>query len=599
MINSTKLKSGLALESPEWQELVSRSPYLGAFFGNLESFMESAKGIEKLRELILDLAVRGNLINQDTDEFAEELLTDIETCKAKLVASGNLKKSKSRNPIERKILPFMIPANWSLVPLGDIAILETGKRMKGGARSKGVISIGGEHLKPDGSVDYSVPRYVSDSFFASMKTGKVSLDDTLMVKDGATTGKTSFVACLPEGNKAAINEHVFLVRTFSPIDKRFAYFFIRALVKYFVLKKLSGIIGGIKRDVLLDLPIPLPPLAEQKRIVAKVDSLMSLCDKLETQRQAKQEVRKQARRSVLARLTSAPAKSEDSSGETLAGAWRRLSDHFELLLDQPESVPEIRQSILQLAVQGKLVEQDRSYEPIQNKLKLIAADNLNAKNGRPAPSILESNETPFEVPTSWSWVPLGELLEPERSISYGVIKLGREPKTGGVTCLRCSDVRYRVVTFDRARRIEKELSEEYSRTILRGGELLMNIRGTLGGCGIVPPECRGFNIAREIAVIPLSKHINNKFLLDVISSPFIQQATIGSLRGIAYKGLNLGLLRKFTIPLPPKAEQERIVSKVASLMSVCDKLEARLQSRQSSTDSLLASLIHQILESDQ
>jgi type I restriction enzyme S subunit len=464
--------------------------------------------------------------------------------------------------------------------------------MKGGARSEGIISLGGEHLRPDGNVDYSVPRYVSQEFYAEMKTGRIELHDCLMVKDGATTGKTAFVDHVPDNGMAAINEHVFLVRSFGPLDKNLVYLFVRALVAHFVLHQSSGIIGGIKREVLLDFPFPLPPLSEQRRIVSKVDGLMSLCDELESRGSERVRLRDRASRSCLDRLVSSRTRRD------LSSAWQRLSDHFEVLYDTPETLAHLRQSILQLAVQGKLVPQDPNDEPIERVVESILEDksSSNGKRRSRRAKLVETDAVPFELPSSWVWAKLGDLLEPERDISYGVIKLGSEPKTGGVTTLRCSDVLYRTIRTDRARKITEELSNEYSRTILRGGEILMNIRGTLGGCGIVPPECKGFNIAREVAVIPISKRLNTRFILDVISSPHIQDATQESLRGIAYKGLNLGLLREFAIPLPPLAEQKRIVAKVDQLLSQCDELSARLRERQSATQQLLTATIQYLLE---
>ena len=119
-----------------------------------------------------------------------------------------------------------------------------------------------------------------------------------------------------------------------------------------------------------------------------------------------------------------------------------------------------------------------------------------------------------------------------------------------------------------ARSVHPDISAKYKRTILQGGELLMNIRGTLGGCAVVRKELKGYNIAREVALIPLVKEIESRFILNVISSPYIQINTMQNLRGIAYKGLNLNILKNFLIPIPPLAEQKRIVAKVDELMTI-------------------------------
>ena len=105
----------------------------------------------------------------------------------------------------------------------------------------------------------------------------------------------------------------------------------------------------------------------------------------------------------------------------------------------------------------------------------------------------------------------------------------------------------------------------------------MIIRGTLGGCALVPGRLAGCNIAREVAVIPLTQHVLSRFVLDVISSPYFERITEDSLRGIAYRGLNLGFLRGFPVPLPPLAEQHRIVARVDELMALCDELENGLR----------------------
>ena len=171
--------------------------------------------------------------------------------------------------------------------------------------------------------------------------------------------------------------------------------------------------------------------------------------------------------------------------------------------------------------------------------------------------------------------------------------MGIEPRMGGVKTLRCSDVKYRKIDLTNVRMVSKEISQKYKRTILKGHEILINIRGTLGGCCIAPEEIEGYNIAREIAMVPILKQIESRYVLDVLSSPYIQKTTFDSLRGIAYKGLNLNLLTSFLIPLPSLAEQKRIVSKVDQLMHLCDELETRLNQSKKDSEMLMRAVLHE------
>ncbi len=238
-----------------------------------------------------------------------------------------------------------------------------------------------------------------------------------------------------------------------------------------------------------------------------------------------------------------------------------------------ELIISLRQSLLNQAITGVLsIQKPNEYVNIISKSDI---DNI-----------------PFTIPSNWKWLKLKDILDENKDITYGIVKMGLEP-SDGVCALRCSDIQYRYIKRDGIRFVTKEVSNQYSRTILTGNghEILMNIRGTLGGCALVPPEMAGYNIAREIALIPLNNKINSRYILDVLSSPYIQQTTFANLRGIAYKGLNLSLLRDFLIPVPPKEEQERIVRKVDELMQLCDKLENENNNAQKASSDLLQAIM--------
>ena len=231
---------------------------------------------------------------------------------------------------------------------------------------------------------------------------------------------------------------------------------------------------------------------------------------------------------------------------------------------------QLKSSILQLAIQGKLVPQDLNDEPASELLKRIKAAKV-AKKAKPLQPITD-DEKPFSIPDSWEWVRLACLVEDGRDITYGIIKLGKEDPTG-VNVLRCSDVKPGWIDLSNVRTVTQELSNEYKRTILKGGEVLLNIRGTLGGCAVAEDEVIGYNVAREVAVVPLSSQIDPWYIAYLVLSKYFIDFTTSNLHGIAYKGLNIEILSALPVPLPPLAEQKRIVAKVEALFKYVDESE--------------------------
>lgn len=234
---------------------------------------------------------------------------------------------------------------------------------------------------------------------------------------------------------------------------------------------------------------------------------------------------------------------------------------------------QLKASILQLAISGKLVPQDSNDEPASELLKKISAakNAKGAKKSKPLPPI-DDDEKPFPIPDSWEWVRLGDLTDGGRCITYGIVKLGKEDSQG-VKVLRCSDVKPGLLDLSGVRTVTSELSNEYKRTILSGGEVLINVRGTLGGCAVASSSVIGFNIAREVAMIPLCKMLEPKYFMFLLLSNYFTGFTHDNLHGIAYKGLNIEILTAFPVPLPPLAEQKRIVVKIEALFKHVDDCE--------------------------
>ena len=315
--------------------------------------------------------------------------------------------------------------------------------------------------------------------------------------------------------------------------------------------------GGIKTEIkpkhILPLEIDLPHITEQKQILSHFESV-----------------------------------------ETEDADLKEELNHQQTLLKK------LRQQILQEAIEGKLTkdwrEQNPDVEPASELLKRIQAEKAQLikdkkiKKQKSLPAI-SKNEISNDIPETWEWVRLGEMVYPDRGITYGIVKMGGHPKTGGTYALRCSDVRFRKFDLSGVRKVTNEISNQYKRTILEGGEILLNIRGTLGGCAIVYDSMKGYNIAREVGLIPLIEKSINDFVLNVLTSPYFNEEIAKNLRGIAYKGLNLNILNKLLIPVPPVQEQKAIVTKVEKLLAVCDQLESQITSNQSHANALMQAVL--------
>ena len=225
----------------------------------------------------------------------------------------------------------------------------------------------------------------------------------------------------------------------------------------------------------------------------------------------------------------------------------------------------------------------------------IATAKANAeKNLQNARALFESHLQSIFTQRGLGWVekPLSELCNPQRVITYGVIKLGDEI-LDGVPCLRTSNVRWLRIDTDGMKRIAPALSSEYSRTILKGGEVLVNVRGTLGGVAVASREMAGWNVSREVAVVPVdSSRVNPAFLSYLIGSGASQQWLGGVKKGAAYVGINIEDLRLLPVSAPRLDKQLEVVRHLALLQEETRRLESLSQRKLATLDALKKSLLH-------
>lgn len=527
-------------------------------------------GIPRLRELVLKLAMQGKLVPRDpNDAPASELLRSIEAEKKRLVKERKIKALKTLPDITASDEPYSLPHGWQWVRLGAIGNIFNGNSINASEKESKYAGVEGLPYIATKDVGYGFDPLDYDNGICippdEEKFRIAHQGAVLICAEGGSAGKkcglTDRDICF--GNKLFANE------LYGQIPSRFIlYVYLSPVFRASFTAAMTGIIGGVSIAKFVEIPIPLPPLDEQHRIVAQIDRLMARCDVLENLRNEREKKRLATHDAALSQLI------DTTGNRSTNDAWAFITQHFGDLYSVKENVTELRKAILQLAISGRLTESiDSSSAP-----KLIS----------------KSSDKPFPIPAHWSWVPLQAISDQSRGITYGIVKMESEPSHGGVFALRCSDVKYRELDLSSVRRVSPEISDQYSRTVLKGGELLLNIRGTLGGCAVVPENIAGYNIAREIALIPLNDKVNADYILNVISSPYFTEATNSNLRGIAYKGLNLGTLSNFLVPLPPRDEQMLIVEKVNHLLALCNVLETRIDTASSKQAELLSAVMAQV-----
>lgn len=510
--------------------------------------VRAPNGIGRIRELVHYFALSGGLSERRKgDSTAAEVVEDALLKKDEYLATSNTRRGSRKHAALIDIVRTH-PSHWEVTDAGNLLDLINGRAFKStewNTSGKPIIRI--QNLN-----DRNAPF----NYFQGEAEERHHVQDGDMLLSWSGTPGTSFGAFIWDRGDAVLNQHIFKVAIFSELlDKRYLQLAINACLDVLIGSARGGVgLKHVTKGQIEAMRIPLPSLEEQKRIVAKVDELMGLCDRLELQLTERTKLLPLLSHANHARFVEEPTEE------------RLPSIFYPSGFVNPD---DMRSTVLSLAVSGRLVKQVEEEGTGKALVESICSEDKSPKSMR----LNSQAALPFNVPTTWGSAPLGLLLEPSRIISYGIIKLGVEPRTGGVPVLRCSNVRYRRIDETGMRNVEESLSDEYARTILKGGELLINIRGTLGGCAIVPMHLEGANIAREVAVVPLHPTLNPVYVLAVVSSPYFQGMIEESLRGIAYRGLNLKALREFLIPIPPIEEQRRIVKKVDELWGITNLLE--------------------------
>jgi len=346
---------------------------------------------------------------------------------------------------------------------------------------------------------------------------------------------TGFTVIRP--NEAALPEYLFY---YTLTDR-----FVDALTE----RQTGSSYPAVTDQIVLSSWVPIAPLAEQQRIVTKVRALLE---------------RSRGLRDRLAKL--------------------------------PDILHRFRQAVLAAACSGRLTEEWRSTQQAMES----GCDFLDQTVGDAARAEVPSDNDPIEppaLPEEWTWSRVESLCDPQRAITYGVIKLGPEVD-GGVPTLRSSDVRWLRIEDSHIKTISREIADRYERTYLRGGEVLVTVRGTLGGVAVVPPAMRGLNISREVAMLPILPVVPAEFVCYAIGAPWSQQWLSEQTKGVAYTGVNIRDLKLLPLPIPPREEQQEIIRRVEILLDAANRLQNRLDRLAGCSDRLTQSVLSKAFRGD-
>lgn len=541
---------------------------------NLDLLATAPGGVSRLRELILTLAVQGKLVPQDpADEPAGVLLQKIRAEKDRLIAQGKIKRDKPLAEIGEEERPFELPQGWEWVRLGQLANFIDYRGKTPTKTETGIPLITAKNVR-QGFINRLPREFIAEAAYAGWMTRGFPKVGDLLFTTEAPLGN---VAAIDIEERFALAQRVICFGLYEPQMSGALSTFLRSPWMQGVFSdQATGVTAqGIKSARLQLIPIPVPPLAEQSRIATRVEELMRLCDALEAKGQLEVAQHAQLVSTLLGTLTAS------NTPEELADNWQRVAQHFDLLLDRPQAIDALEQTLLQLAVRGLLVPQDPTDEPASALLQKIRAekDRListgQIKRDKPLPPITDE-EKPFELPVGWEWVRL-------ESLASQITDGAHHTPTylpDGVPFLSVKDLSSGFIDFSDTRFIsDQEHRELAKRCHPEMGDVLLTKIGTTGIAVVIDTQ-REFSIFVSVALIKLPPvSVDRDFLSLVINSPFVRQQSEDGTEGVGNKNLVLRKIKAFQIPIPPLAEQSRIVTRVTALRRLCADLRQCLAER--------------------
>ena len=487
---------------------------------------------EQLKASILQYAIQGKLVEQRPEEgTGEELYRQIQAEKQRLIKEGKIKKEKALPEISEDEFPFEIPESWRWVRWGDLSqSIQYGYNAP--AQDVGRIKMVRISDIQDGKVLLDTVPYC-EIREEEIPTYLLQKNDILFARTGGTVGKSYLVKDVPEESIYA----GYLIRTrySSLLCPEYMKYFMESLLYWNQLR--NGTIATAQPNcngkTLSKMILPLPPLAEQKRIVAKIEELLLYVDRY-------------------------------------AAAYEKL-EQFNAKF--PE---DMKKSVLQYAIQGKLVEQraeegtgEELYRQIQEEKKRLIKEGK-IKKEKPLPEIAE-DEIPFDIPGSWKWVRIGTVA----TILGGKrIPAGRKLSSNdtGYIYIRVSDMKDGYVSTENLQYVPEDIFPSISKYIIHKEDVFITVAGTIGRVGKIPPELDGANLTENADRLVFSL-MDQDWLIKCMQSSLVQNQIADATTKVGQPKLAIIRIQNMLIPLPPLSEQKRIVAKLEEILPLCERLK--------------------------
>jgi len=534
--------------------------------GNLPLVAGAPNGIAKLRELILALAVGGKLVAQDpSEECAQALLEE-----TKLVRNSLSKRPKCLATVDEDI---ELPAGWARSLLANLALkLTDGSHNPPPDAGVGFPMLSSQNVR-DGFVDFSSPsRFVAPEGFEKEDARTRATPGDVLLTIVASIGRSAVV---PRGApRFSLQRSVAVIQTL--LVPEYLCLFLRSprAVAYYWRHAAGTAQKGIYLGKLGELAVDVPPLAEQHRIVAKVDELMALCDRLEAQQADAEAAHAKLVEALLASLTQA------RDAADFRASWHQLAEHFHALFTTEASVDALKQTIVHLAVMGKLVAPTEGQASSLDFLAEInaARAQYEAVPGRRTRQRADQGvlmaPPPYPAPAGWEWRNLGSLLFITGGVTLGRKLAGRELVS--LPYLRVANVQRGFLVLDQVKEIEVP-ADEVEKYKLAPGDLLTTEGGDWDKVGRTAiwqgemAQCLHQN--HVFRSRPYTDKFSSRWVELYLNSPPARDYFAGSSKQTTnLASINMTQLRACAFPVPPLAEQQQIVAVVDDLLERCNQL---------------------------